>query len=334
MKYQNAVVISKLKLLFLAQMNREEKRQLVIKLWKEGKTMREIAKQAHMSFGDIGRIIKKFNEESEPKSTKISLDSQALKLFRKGKNPVDVAILLDLSPSKAEDIYKEFWKLRSLYKLYDLYQIVKTDTSLLVKFHDIVKKYDLDKKDIINIVNFADKYIFLKEEIDELEIQFDNLLKQRHDTNDSLQSARKELERIRDEIDTFNQISDQKKVQMEDLNSEIEKLEKCILELKDNDEYYSKFEKFAEEKLDSIMKERRWILSLAVDAVIESLQFNSEHETLFDGLTLQKLMQDKHLDLCEQLFEKLLKQLMDSVLPPVTDQVISPVKTENHQPAY
>ena len=40
-------------------MNRQEKHQLVVQLYNEGKTMRDIAKEAHMSFGDIGTIIKK-----------------------------------------------------------------------------------------------------------------------------------------------------------------------------------------------------------------------------------------------------------------------------------
>ncbi len=60
-------------------MNREEKRQLVCKLYKEGKTMREISKEAHMSFSDIGPITKKLNEELEPKRKKISEESQARK---------------------------------------------------------------------------------------------------------------------------------------------------------------------------------------------------------------------------------------------------------------
>jgi len=38
----------------LLDMNREEKEQYVIQLYKEGKTIREIAELVHMSFRDIG----------------------------------------------------------------------------------------------------------------------------------------------------------------------------------------------------------------------------------------------------------------------------------------
>ena len=291
-------------------MNREEKRELVVKLHQEGRTMREIAKEVHMSFGDIGSITRKEDEDKEPKIMEESQESQALKLFRKGKNPVDVAITLDLSPSKAEGIYKEFWKLRGLYKLHDFYELVKHDISLLVKVHDIVKKYDLDKKDIINIVNFADKYIFLKEEINELEIQFDDLLKQRHDTNNSLQSAKKELERVTDEIDTYNEIGEQKEVQIENLNNEIMTLENIISKLKDHDECYSKFEKFAKEKLQSILKDRSWILASAIDAVIESMKQVQFKEMIIDNTTTDETNKQKLLDLSEILFDRILKDLI------------------------
>lgn len=306
-------------------MNREEKHQLVMKLYKEGKTMREISKEVHMSFGDIGSITRKENEEKEPKRKEKSQESQALKLFRKGKNPVDVSITLDLSPTKVEEIYKEFWKLSGLYKLHDLYEMVKHDISLLVKVHDSVKKYDFDKKDIINIVNFADEYLFLEQEIQDLGTQFKNLLKQRHDVNDSLQSAKKELERVTDEIDTYNEISEQKSTCIDTLNKEKEKLETCISQLKNSDEFYSKFEKFAEEKLLSIMKDHRWVLSIALDAVIDSLMKDTENEFQFNGITLDKIDRLKILDLTEQLFDKLLKELIHGTFILNKDQGVSPV---------
>ena len=38
--------------------SRAEREQYVIKLYEQGKTIREIAKEVHMSFGSIGAIIR------------------------------------------------------------------------------------------------------------------------------------------------------------------------------------------------------------------------------------------------------------------------------------
>jgi transposase len=59
-------------------MNLEEKKNLVIQLHKEGKTQREIAKNAHMSVRDISKIIRKFEGISEEEK---SVETKALDLF-------------------------------------------------------------------------------------------------------------------------------------------------------------------------------------------------------------------------------------------------------------
>jgi hypothetical protein len=81
-------------------MNREEKEQYVIQLYKENKSTREIAGLVHMSFRD-GAITSKVKlqaerergnaaEEPQPKSD----ESRAFKLFSEGKSPVQVVIVL------------------------------------------------------------------------------------------------------------------------------------------------------------------------------------------------------------------------------------------------
>ena len=42
-------------------LNKQEKEQLVVKLYQEGKPIRAIAQQAHLSFGTIGKIIRRIN---------------------------------------------------------------------------------------------------------------------------------------------------------------------------------------------------------------------------------------------------------------------------------
>ena len=45
-------------------LNKQEKEQLVIRLHKEGKTIRTIAHEAHISFTDTGKIIRNMNGHS------------------------------------------------------------------------------------------------------------------------------------------------------------------------------------------------------------------------------------------------------------------------------
>jgi hypothetical protein len=92
-------------------MNREEREEHVILLYKEGRTFKNIAKEMHMSFRDIGAIINKAKlqaerergyaaEDIQPKSP----ESQAFKLFSEGKSTVEVAIALDLPGDRVRAI--------------------------------------------------------------------------------------------------------------------------------------------------------------------------------------------------------------------------------------
>jgi hypothetical protein len=46
-------------------LNRRDKEQLVIRLHQEGKTIREIALAAHLSFSDIGSIIRRIDGQDD-----------------------------------------------------------------------------------------------------------------------------------------------------------------------------------------------------------------------------------------------------------------------------
>jgi len=68
-------------------MTREEKERMVIYLQGKNKTIREIASLVHMSFSDIGRILRReqgYVDELKKESSQITDETQAFSLFRKG----------------------------------------------------------------------------------------------------------------------------------------------------------------------------------------------------------------------------------------------------------
>ena len=81
-------------------MNRQEKEQYVIRLYKDNKSTREIAKLMHMSFRDIGSIIKKAKLEAGAEKGRLEDDdiksksktTQALKLFSELKSPLLISL--------------------------------------------------------------------------------------------------------------------------------------------------------------------------------------------------------------------------------------------------
>jgi transposase len=74
-------------------LNKHQKKALVIKLYKQGKTRRQIAEVVHMSFKDISDIINEYTgEDKQVHKLDKSKDSHAFELFLQGKQSVEVAI--------------------------------------------------------------------------------------------------------------------------------------------------------------------------------------------------------------------------------------------------
>ncbi len=139
-------------------LNRRDKEQLVIDLHGQGKTIREIASAAHLSFSDIGSIIRRIDgkvDDGVDLKNK-SPETKALFLFANGKKPIDVAIELNLSASEVQNILEEFWTLNDLHELAFAYDEIKSYLpSFLKLFHCLKERRMLSEQQISNILRYV-----------------------------------------------------------------------------------------------------------------------------------------------------------------------------------
>jgi hypothetical protein len=168
-------------------LSRTEKEQRVIELYQQGKTIRKIAQEVHMSFGDIGSIIKKLTgldgdnkpkqQDKIPVTTTLSKDSQAFKLFSEDKKPIDVAIELDLGADVVDRLYQQFWRLQGLYQLNLVYKEIKRYLSSFLNLFKIMKQQKMmTEQDVVDALrvgkelpHLKDQFQLLVEEINSLE---------------------------------------------------------------------------------------------------------------------------------------------------------------------
>ena len=167
-------------------MNREEREEYVVQLYKENNSIREIARLVHMSFRDIGVIINKaklqserergYTTDEEPRSP----ESKAFKMFSEGKSPVEVAIQLDLAADRVRAIYREYWELTGRYRLAQIYDDARYDLHGLLRLHKIVKDLGMEENDVIKVLELAKhnelerlqwKVEYLRNEVNMLEME-------------------------------------------------------------------------------------------------------------------------------------------------------------------
>ena len=167
-------------------LNKFEKEKRVIGLHLAGKTIREIAKELHMSFTSISTIIKTYErkkelqakrEESNQSSQikKPFLSSRAFKLFSDGKKPTEVVIELDIPPEKVEKLWSQFLKSERMEECYDFFQMCQYNIPTFLTIDNFMKRNNIFGPDIANVLRKANGVINLNQTILNLKGEIEKL---------------------------------------------------------------------------------------------------------------------------------------------------------------
>ena len=126
----------------------EDRRKRVIDLYfNQHKTYAEIAEIERISPRDIHAIIKKEEarrQKYERQQQQQETSSKAYKLSSDGKKPVEIAIELNLREPEVTKLYREYLKLKRMYKLYSAYTELGDEA-----IGDFLKLYELSKKKVL-----------------------------------------------------------------------------------------------------------------------------------------------------------------------------------------
>jgi transposase len=275
---------------------RQERERAVLDLYhNQGKTIRDIAKEARMSFRDIGAILNKASEEKEAQQRKeqqqehqqLSLATQAYKLFSDGKNPMEVAVALNTRESEVTKFYKEYLKLNQMHDLNIIYEKLKGDIIPFLKLYRSAKAAGMSVEHVVNLLRIANnndgnvnnnnnntnnnlpavehRYNTLKQEVNSLESRKLN-------SNRTLQDLRKRISTSRKALDACILTHQQQIEKISELQSKKIELEVLVKRFENNNEEYLKINQTVRENVSSILSNAKSLLRLALDSLIESVR--------------------------------------------------------------
>jgi hypothetical protein len=163
-------------------LTRQEKKKLVIDLYNQGKTIRDIAKELRMSFRDIGAILRKASgedEEIQDEKHSLSPSTKAYHLFSKSRTPLQVAIALDLTESETAKYYEEYLDLKQMHDLKVVHEELGGDIGDFLKLYRLSKAARMSPEHVVKLLQIANEYLpvlemkykRLTKEIDSLEFE-------------------------------------------------------------------------------------------------------------------------------------------------------------------
>jgi transposase len=259
-------------------LNKHQKKALVIELYKQGKTRRQIAEVVHMSFKDIADIINEYTGEDKKQVNKPekSKDSRAFELFLQGKQSVEVAIELDMSAYKVEELHVQYWRLSKLDKLEELYHETEYSLSLLLQLHNILKVNRITKnRDIRQLIEMAITGLpNISNRFEDLLIQVSTLEREKAALNTEIMG-------LRNSIYTNNEIIRKKSQQLRIQDRKLKQLEVMLLAA-NKDPNHDKVIEIVDQRL----KDKRSLLVIALVAVLQTLKANPYGLNLLNSSSL------------------------------------------------
>jgi hypothetical protein len=256
-------------------LNQHQKKTLVIQLYEQGKTRRQIAEVAHMSFKDIADVIKKHTGEDSDSVEKLekSKDARAFELFLKGKQSVEVAIELDISADEVEELHVQYWRLRKLDELETLYNEAKYSLSLLLRLFKTLKAMRIIKdKDIYDIIELANNGL------PTLRNRHQDMLNQVTALRGEKVALINEIHGLRNSFYTNSQIISRQNEQSRKLDRKLNRLHVLLRNVSKDSNYHKVME-----IIDQRLNNKKPLLIAALAAVMETLKKNPYGLNLLNG---------------------------------------------------
>jgi transposase len=276
-------------------LTRQERERLVLDLYyNQGKTYREISKEARISPRDIGVILNKAVEEKteglkgqqqdgveKSKEAKdkqhLSLSAQAYKLFSDRKTPLEVAIELNLGESEATKFYSEYWKLKQLHNLNMVYEELRGDIEPLLKLYRLSKAKGIGLKQVVNLLAIAnDDLPALEKRFKRLRNEISMLQFQKRIDKRSLYQLNNQIVSTTKLLNSYRISCIRERREIGNLYNEKIRIANLVTRFKNNNEEYLKIKQEAEENVKSVLTDGKPLLKFAVFSVIESLRSNPE----------------------------------------------------------
>jgi hypothetical protein len=190
---------------------------------------------------------------------------------------VDVAIALNLRQAEVTELYKEYWNLKNLHYLSQVYEEIKGDIHSFVNLYKLSKAADMNSQQVIRLLTIANNHLPL------VEHRYHELKRQEASLQSSNDNSARTLKELFDLISTKRNTleqydSDCKKRGLEITKLQLQKirLEALVDDFQDNNEGYIKIIKAVEEKVLNVLPNSKVFLRYALLSIIESITNNSE----------------------------------------------------------
>jgi DNA-binding CsgD family transcriptional regulator len=276
-------------------LTRQEKEKLILDLYNQGKTYKQIAEIARVSPRDIKPVLKRAEKERERElgidtqegdndstqnrqtQKKTSTYSQAYRLFSQGKTPLEVAIELNIKQPEATRYCREYWKLRQMHTLNMVYEEIGDDIIHIPKIHRKIRASGMGVDQAINLLKNANN------DLPTLEKKYQTLNREVNLLESRKLEEFQTLNKIHDQIDRSEKMLEWSEASCQEEEAKVDRLEqeriglkRLVKRFKDNNEEYLKIKNTVKQQVSGILFDGKRLLPLSLSSLMDSMRTNPQ----------------------------------------------------------
>jgi hypothetical protein len=312
-----------------------EKEECVLEMLGRGYGWNQTMKECHVSPNTISSIKKKFSGDDASKSTsQISKETQALKLFKEGWKPLDIAIELDLEPDSVFQLHKKFYQLIGLDAFNQAYEHVNGNIASFLHLFDLMNGLGMNPEQVaqqagygINLPYLGSIHSALRNEIRAMECY-------RHNLHLQLNAMTNQIEDYKSSIEYYSNESEKKRIEISLLDYQMKNMQNFIQNF-DNQEGYQRIKKESTEETKSIIKNNPLLMAVTVSSTVEAIRRYPNNQQLFYDLSARQgysaLSQETWMQSHTTQLLQLSEQVQIEIAEQITKMVVSKIQDGNRK---
>jgi hypothetical protein len=292
-------------------------------------------KECHVSPVTISKVRKAMlgytDDDNLQQREQISKETQALKLFKEGKKPIDVATELDIATDYVFVIHERYQRLRNLEGFNSAYEQVKGNIGPYLRLFDLMNELGMSPEQVAEQVKYGYELPQLQNIHKNLENQNQDLANSNWNLHCQLESMSKQVQGYKSSLEFYDNECVQKRNEIIRLGSTISRKKRVIQRL-DNNQGYIRIKEAAKDQTKLLLQDNHALLALTVSAVFEAIRrYDTMRELIFELVTLGSTTsyQQSWLEYHKSQLVELGQHIYGAIEEQITKMAISKIQDKN-----
>jgi hypothetical protein len=244
-----------------------------------------------------------------------------------------VAVALNVREPEATKLYREYWKLKRLHRLYSTYtELGDKGLGAFLKLYRLMKEKGVSIEQVVNAVYDAiHKLPYIENLYEQVKEQIHNMQRTRQGLANDIEERKKKISLLDNIIFSSKQDCKRAEQQVQELTAQKNRIEMLIANIL-NREGYSKLRQIVKENVKAILSQNKIFLSVSFAAITQTLKDDpgmvklichtstgnngEQHKDNNNNNITNYLEANKHrlLDFAEKNYENLVEELTNSAI--------------------